>query len=48
MDNNFNNEYLTYSNKPKKESSFVKSALVPFISSAIATFLIIGICFRNS
>ncbi len=45
MDNNFNNEYLTYSNKPKKESSFIKSSVVPFISSAIGTFLIIGICF---
>ena len=36
--------YTTTENKPKKPS-FFKNALVPFCSSALGTFLVIGVCF---
>ena len=43
-----NNEpiYKIYSsNKKEKKPSFLKNAFVPFCSSAIGTFLVIGVCF---
>lgn len=47
MDDNSNETtYKVYSNTENvKKSSFFKNAFVPFCSSAIGTFLIIGICF---
>lgn len=47
--NENNNEptYTTYSSSDKKQKqpNFLKSAFVPFCSSALGTFLVIGICF---
>ena len=45
-----NNEQPTYrmytsSEKSKKQPGFFKNAFVPFCSSALGTFLVIGICF---
>ena len=45
-----NNEQPTYrmyttSEKKEKKPSFFKSAFVPFCSSALGTFLVIGVCF---
>ena len=39
--------YKMYYSSPKKEKkpSFFKNAFVPFCSSALATFLVIGVCF---
>lgn len=39
--------YKMYSSSPKRENkpNFFKNAFVPFCSSAIATFLVIGVCF---
>ena len=47
-----NNEQPTYrmyttSEKREKKPGFFKNAFVPFCSSAIATFLVIGVCFGN-
>ena len=35
----------TYSDKKQKQPGFFKNAFVPFCSSALATFLVIGVCF---
>ena len=47
-ENNDKNEitYKMYSSTEKeKKPSFFKNAFVPFCSSALATFLVIGVCF---
>ena len=48
-ENNNENEttYKMYSSteKPKKQPNFFKNAFVPFCSSALGTFLVIGVCF---
>ena len=50
MEENNSNEQPTYrmytsSTKKEKKPSFLKNAFVPFCSSALATFLVIGVCF---
>lgn len=49
MEENNQNEikYRMYTNteKNKKQPNFFKNAFVPFVSSALGTFLVIGICF---
>ena len=50
MEENNTNEQPTYkmytgSTKKEKGPSFFKNAFVPFCSSALATFLVIGVCF---
>lgn len=46
-DNTNESTYTAYSSteKKQKQPSFFKSAFVPFCSSALGTFLVIGICF---
>ena len=47
MEKNNSNEpiYKVYTNSEKKQPSFFKNAFIPFCSSALGTFLVIGICF---
>lgn len=46
MDENLNeNKYKIYSSQTKEKSNFTKNVFVPFCSSALATFLVIGLCF---
>lgn len=49
MDENNNKNEITYkmysSTEKEKKPSFFKNAFVPFGSSALATFLVIGVCF---
>lgn len=47
-DNNNGNEptyKMYYGTEKEKKPSFLKNAFVPFCSSALATFLVIGVCF---
>ena len=46
-ENNNENTYRMYTirEKKEKEPSFFKNAFIPFFSSALGTFLVIGICF---
>ena len=45
-ENNNESIYKVYSmNNKEKKTSFFKNAIVPFCSSALGTFLVIGICF---
>lgn len=37
--------YTAYSNNEKTKSGFFKNSFVPFCSSALGTFLVIGVCF---
>ena len=36
---------MYYGTEKEKKPSFLKNAFVPFCSSALATFLVIGVCF---
>lgn len=47
-ENNNEPTYTMYSSREKKQKqpSFFKNAFVPFCSSALGTFLVIGMCFR--